>query len=1017
MNYLHDIINTMAYIRSMKNVKLWYIDLFCGAGGTSSGIESSYIDGKKVATVIGCVNHDKNAIASHFANHPHALHFTEDIRILDLKPLISLIKKIRVINPDAKIVLWGSLECFPKGTLILTKRGMIDISEVIIGDEVLTHKNRWRKVSSIMKKKSKTIKLKGKGFCDLETTKNHPIYIMKRNRIWNNNIRQYRWVYNSPDWERAGNIEKGKSMMASPLRIEEMPIPEIGGRGMNLSNDFWWMIGRFLGDGCVSLRDKKRNQYQICISCGDQDTDYLEKRLSVFNPKRKRAGVGEIRFYKRKVRTATLFEGFHDGLSNWILDNFGKYSHGKTLPSWIYGMRKEWKQSLLDGYKSSDGYFDKKLNQWSINTTSKKLAISMRLLAISLGYEVNIRHYDQHNNEIEGRIVNTRSQWQINWTENISKSFVVKDENHIWGSVKNIEELNEEKDVYNISVEEDESYIADGMVVHNCTNFSKAKGGLSRDPDSRTLADHLHRYIQDLNPDMIHIENVEEFMSWGDLDEGGKPIKEDKGRLYNEWVESIKLYGYYFEHHILNSADFGAYTSRKRFFGQFAKDLKLIAWPKPTHSKGGKNGLKKWNPVKEVLDLEDEGISIFGRKKPLSEKTLERIYAGLIKFVAGGKDQWLLKYNSINGKTGKHIPPSIDDPCPVISCQSRLGVVKAVFMSKHFSGHPNSKNISIDGPTGAITTVDHHSVVSSKFLAAYYSNGDNVSSISNPCPTVPTKDRFNYVSPKFMYSYNFKDAGKDINEPCPTLLTKDRLALVSPFIMNYYTGGGQLSDIEDPAPAILANPKQRLVSYQFMDQQFGNSVPSSLLNPLGCVTANPKYNLVSCRPWIMDTNFWNVGNDINRPSPTITANRKWHYLMNPQFASAGSSVDNPCFTLIARMDKKPPYIVTLKEVFDTEYIPDFVKVDQYGNIFIEIYESDSPMLVKIKEFMTIYQMIDILMRMLKITELLPIMGFSKNYKLIGTQVEKKKYIGNAVEVGISKKICGVIIESILRECC
>lgn len=60
--------------------KLQYIDLFCGAGGTSTGVERAFLDGTKCASVIACVNHDAHAIASHAANHPKAVHYTEDIR-------------------------------------------------------------------------------------------------------------------------------------------------------------------------------------------------------------------------------------------------------------------------------------------------------------------------------------------------------------------------------------------------------------------------------------------------------------------------------------------------------------------------------------------------------------------------------------------------------------------------------------------------------------------------------------------------------------------------------------------------------------------------------------------------------------------------------------------------------------------------------------------------------------------------------------------------------------------------
>lgn len=94
-----------------EDIELYYIDLFCGAGGTSTGVELATVNGKKVAKVIVCVNHDINAIASHFANHPHAVHFTEDIQALNLSIVVSLVKKIRLMKPNAKIALWASLEC------------------------------------------------------------------------------------------------------------------------------------------------------------------------------------------------------------------------------------------------------------------------------------------------------------------------------------------------------------------------------------------------------------------------------------------------------------------------------------------------------------------------------------------------------------------------------------------------------------------------------------------------------------------------------------------------------------------------------------------------------------------------------------------------------------------------------------------------------------------------------------------------------------------------------------------
>lgn len=458
-----------------------------------------------------------------------------------------------------------------------------------------------------------------------------------------------------------------------------------------------------------------------------------------------------------------------------------------------------------------------------------------------------------------------------------------------------------------------------------CTNFSKAKGGQPRDADSRTLAEHLFRYIEAINPDYIQIENVEEFMSWGDLDENGKPISKDAGRLYQQWVANVCGYGYRFVHRILNSADYGAYTSRRRFFGIFAKGSLPIVFPEPTHSKEGAAGLfgrlHRWKPVREVLDFSDEGESIFGRKKPLVDATLERIYAGLIKFVAGGKEAFMVKWNSMS-RAGKYHAPGIDEPCPTVATQSRLGVAQVSFLSKYYGGSPEGKSVSVEEPAGAITTRDHHS-----FITAYYGNGHNHS----------------------------------IDEPAPTLTTKDRLA--------------------------------------FVDMQYGNGTPCDIETPAPTVTTNPKHQLVTCKPWIMNTSFKNTGSSIDEPAQTVTANRKWHYLMNPQFQSAGGSVDSPCFTLIARMDKMPPYLIQTEQ----------------GEMAIVIEPDDSPAMVKIKQFMALYGIIDIKMRMLRIPELKRIMGFPSDYVLVGTQADQKNFIGNAVEVNMARVLCEALCARLIEE--
>jgi DNA (cytosine-5)-methyltransferase 1 len=384
--------------------------------------------------------------------------------------------------------------------------------------------------------------------------------------------------------------------------------------------------------------------------------------------------------------------------------------------------------------------------------------------------------------------------------------------------------------------------------------------------------------------------------------------------------------------------------------------------------------LKKWKPVKDVLDFSDEGESIFTRKKPLSDKTLERIYAGLIKFVAGGKDNFLSSYYGVTknfNRTYEQTAKSTDEPCGVLTTENRFAKVQAQFLSKYYSGHPDSKNKSIDEPADTITAIDHHAVVSASFIQQRNSGNPEhkVVSVDRPARTITgTGGNQELVQAKFLSVY------------CGSPHRQESNAL----------------NIDSPSPTVTAFDRLSLVSPKFIDQQYGNGRPSGTDSPLGCITTNPKYSLV-CPTWIMNTNFSNVGSLVTEPCQTITANRKWHYLMNPQFFTAGRSVDDPCFTLIARMDKMPPYLV----------------VAETGQIIVEVYDNDTEPMRKIKEFMAIYGIIDIKMRMLKIIELKRIMGFPEDYTLIGTKTEQKKYIGNAVEVNMSRVMCEALVKKLI----
>jgi len=295
-----------------------------------------------------------------------------------------------------------------------------------------------------------------------------------------------------------------------------------------------------------------------------------------------------------------------------------------------------------------------------------------------------------------------------------------------------------------------------------CTHHSKAKGGGSRDADSRSLADHLFRYLNFLTPDFLWIENVREFMSWGPLDDNAKPIKDRKGEDYNRWVNLVKSYGFHFEYKMLNAADFGAYTSRERYFAQFAKDAALINWPEQTHQKltlkNRNRPLARWKAVKEVLNLDNEGISIFSRKKALSDNTLKRIYAGLIKFIANGDTDFLSSYY------GNGTLVSMESPCGTLTTKDRFSKINTQFLDNQYG---NSKPGSIEIPCGTITVNPKQALVTTEtWLMNANSSTSPAKALNEACPTLTQRTHY-IINPSW-----FNTTPASIDNPCLTLIAR-----------------------------------------------------------------------------------------------------------------------------------------------------------------------------------------------------------------------------------------------------
>lgn len=290
----------------------------------------------------------------------------------------------------------------------------------------------------------------------------------------------------------------------------------------------------------------------------------------------------------------------------------------------------------------------------------------------------------------------------------------------------------------------------------DCTHHSKAKGDKPLDADLRMLPWSVHRLCEQILkitsalPDVLFMENVEEIQDWGPLDENGRPIKARKGEEFKIFIMAMEQLGFVYEGRELVAADYGAPTTRNRWYGIFRSDAKPITWPKPTHNKFGTNGLKKWVPVSTVIDWTDLGRSIFDRKKPLAEATQRRIAKGIKKFIVDNPEPFvvpdkdatafLIQYHSETREQDVR-GQSLGEPIRTLDTSNRYGLVTA-FNTKYYK---TGIGQSCDEPLHTITTSPGHFGLISAFLIKYYGT-DAGQPVDIPLHTITTKDRFGLVN-------------------------------------------------------------------------------------------------------------------------------------------------------------------------------------------------------------------------------------------------------------------------------
>lgn len=348
-----------------------------------------------------------------------------------------------------------------------------------------------------------------------------------------------------------------------------------------------------------------------------------------------------------------------------------------------------------------------------------------------------------------------------------------------------------------------------------CTHHSIARGGKPCSDQSRATAWCVVRWAEALRPPIILIENVPEFQTWGPIGSNGRPLASRKGETFRAWLAAIESLGYKTDYRLLCAADYGDPTTRTRLFIQAVRGRRRIVWPEKTHSK--ETDLltsRRWAPARDIIDWSLPAGSIFERKKPLSQKTLARIEAGLRKF---GVSEFIVAWDHTSGGPGSGVG-SIEDPLTTVVTKARHGVAQPFLVELRGTGADqiNSTARSLDAPAPTVTAGGGHLGLVSPFLIKT-ANGDSrcgegsrAKSIDEPMPTVcGNRGDVALIEPHLLPQQS-DGRLRPVSEPVPTVAAAGAIALVEPFLVSYYGTGGARS-VDSPLDTVTTKDRLGLV--------------------------------------------------------------------------------------------------------------------------------------------------------------------------------------------------------------
>lgn len=452
-----------------------FLDLFAGVGGIRLGMEQAGHE------CVGWVEWDKFARKSYVAIHKPDSEFTEkDVNDVSSDKL-----------PKADCWCFG-FPCFVSGTKVATQDGLKNIEDITTKDYVLTIDGSFQRVLQTMIKTSNDIyQLKIQGQLDTKVTGNHPYYIRKKTKDG----------YAEPKWISVRDVVPGDFAMSYSIAGNEEKI---------ITDEEAWLLGRYVADGYIQngKRAHRANSYnhKTVFAIGAKKANEFRHHLNQYHATESSQG-NVVKFIISNEHLMNLAISFKRGAAN------------KELPTWVYGLDSQQRSLLINGAISGDGYLNKS-GYTRYSTISKNLAISLQKL-IEQTYGVGVSMFKTNppkKTVIEGRTVNQRPYYTLQFKLNQVKTSYDNSNGIIWYPVNEVKKVDESHNVYNLEVENNHTYTANGVVVHNCQDISVAgkQGGFTNGKRS-SLFFKVTGLIRELKeedkPSYLFIENVKNLLS------------------------------------------------------------------------------------------------------------------------------------------------------------------------------------------------------------------------------------------------------------------------------------------------------------------------------------------------------------------------------------------------------------------------------------------------------------------------------------------------------------------------